>query len=121
MNRRLIWFLAGLALCGCQMGGGPVSDDCPSPNPCDDLGQQGRLPLSPSPLPTTPAAWRPLWPGCPSTLQVMARPSPIVFRTVRPEEAPETAPDPFDWVCEPPEAPLLRAGRQRPDQDAAVR
>jgi len=122
MNRWPIWFLAGLALCGCQIAGGPVSTDCPSPNPCDDPGQEARLLLGQAPQPVaTLVAWRTLWPGCPSTLQAMVRGHPIVFQTVRPEEAPETAPDPSDWVCEPPEAPLMRAGRQRPDHDVAIR
>jgi hypothetical protein len=96
--------------------------NCPSYNPCDDPDPEARLPLGPVPGPVvTLAAWHPLWPGCPSTLQVMARLRPIAFQAVRPDEAPETAPDPSDWVCDPPEAPLLRAGRGRPDQDLAAR
>jgi hypothetical protein len=119
MNRWLIWLLIGVGLCGCQMGGGPVSDDCPAPDPCDDTSQAAQ-PLFAAPG-VTLAAGRPLWPGCPSTLQVMARPYPIVFRAVRPEEPPETDPDPSDWVCGAPDAPLLRAGTRRTNQAVASR
>jgi hypothetical protein len=121
MNPWLIWLLAGCVLCGCQAAGGPVSDDCPSPNPCDDPGQQA---LQPRPVATpevAQVAWKPLWPGCPSTLQVMAQPTPIVFHAVRPEDQPEAAPDPSDWVCELPEAPLQRAGAQRTNQVVTTR
>jgi hypothetical protein len=116
MNRWLIWLLAGIALCGCQMRGGAASEDCPAPDPCDETGQVVR-PL----FTATLTAARPLWPGCPSTLQGMARPHPIVFRAVRPEDEPETAPDPSDWVCEGPEAPLLRTRRGGAGQDVARR
>jgi hypothetical protein len=45
----------------------------------------------------------------------------ISFHAERPSEAPETTdPDPSDWVCEGPEAPLLRAART-PLRDLAVR
>ncbi|MGA3003902.1 MAG: hypothetical protein ABSE20_19475 [Acetobacteraceae bacterium] len=119
MNRWLILLLVGFALGGCQAAGGPVSDDCPSPDPCDDTGQEAR-PLFAAPMVTFAAA-RPLWPGCPSTLQVMVRPRPIVFRAVRPDDEPEAAPDPDDWVCEAPEAPLLRADLRRSEQNVAAR
>jgi hypothetical protein len=119
MHRWLIWLLAGISLCGCQVGGGPVLVDCPSPDPCDDTGQEAP-PLFAAPAVTFAAA-RPLWPGCPSTLQVMARPHPIVFRAIRPDDEPETAPEPSDWVCDGPDAPLLRAGRWAPAQDVARR
>lgn len=119
MNRRLIWLSIGVGLGGCQMGGSHVLEDCPSPDPCDDTGQVVR-PLFAAPAPALAAA-RPLWPGCPSTLQVMARPHPIVFRAIRPGEEPETAPDPSDWVCEGPEAPLLRARRGGSGQDVVRR
>jgi hypothetical protein len=46
----------------------------------------------------------------------MARLRPIVFQAVRPDAEPETDPDPSDWVCDPPEDPLLRAGRDRERQ-----
>jgi hypothetical protein len=119
MNRRLIWLLVVVGLCACQTGGGPVSSDCPSLNPCDEAGQDVR-PLFAAPVVTLATAM-PLWPGCPSTLQVMARPHPIVFRAVRPDEEPETAPDPSDWVCEMPEAPLLRTDWPRSGQAVAGR
>jgi hypothetical protein len=109
MNRWLIRLLAGIALCGCQAGGRPVSTDCPEPDPCGDTGHDAR-PLFTMPEVTLATA-PPLWPGCPSTLQVLARPHAIVFRAIRPTEEPETAADPSDWVCEGPEAPLLRARR----------
>jgi hypothetical protein len=123
MNPWLICLLAGLALCGCQAAGGPVSDDCPSPNPCDDPGQESwRLPGTIPGRAATLAAWQPLWPGCPSTLQVMARPHPIVFRAVRPDEVvPDRASDPSDWDCELPEEPLLRADGSHPGKDVANR
>ena len=118
MDRWLIWWLIGVGLCGCQMGRGPVSVDCPALDPCDDSARVVR-PLLAEPGVTLAAA-RPLWPGCPASLQVMAQPHPIVFRAVRPEDEPERAPDPSDWVCEGPEAPLLRAGRGA-GQDVARR
>jgi hypothetical protein len=116
MNRWLIWLVGGFALCGCQTGGGPVSSDCPAPSPCDEAGRA----LFAVPVSTITAATR-LWPGCPSTLQVMALPHPIVFRAARTDEVPEIGPDPSDWVCELPEAPLLRTDRRRAGQTVAGR
>jgi hypothetical protein len=117
MNRRPIWVPLCLALCGCQTIGGPVApvlDDCPNISPCDDdPDTDARLLLSHTPGPVViQADWRPPLPGCPTTLQVMAR--------LHRDEPDETAPDPSDYVCEPPEAPLLRA-RLRSDKDLAVR
>ena len=119
MNWWLIWSVIGVVLCGCQTGGRSASDDCPAPSPCDEAGQE-RWPLFTVPVATFAVA-RPLWPGCPSTLQVMARPFPIVFRAVRPDDEAEPAPDSADWHCELPEAPLLRADRRHPGQDVAGR
>jgi hypothetical protein len=132
MNRWPIWVLACLAFGGCQTGPASVSNEpCPNINPCDDTDSRLRppAPLSPPRLPPGPtpvpvaafASGLPLWPGCPTTLQVMATPHRITFHAVRPSEEPETTdPDPSDWVCEEPEAPLLRAGRA-PEHDLAVR
>jgi len=50
----------------------------------------------------------------------MALVRPIVFHAVKPGEEPETDPDPSDFVCDSPEAPLLRAWR-RPAEDFAGR
>jgi hypothetical protein len=115
MHRWLIWSLAAFALCGCQTGGGPMSADCPTPGPCDEAGQDVR-PLFGAPV-VTVAATMPLWPGCPSTLQVMAPLQPVVFHSVLHYDEHEAAPDPSDGVCETPDAPLLRTdlGRSRPD------
>lgn len=125
MNRwPIIWLLGCLALCGCQASGrvAPRTDDCPSFNPCDDPDTDARLLGKPTPgMPVvTPVAYQPLWPGCPATLHVMARLRPVSFHAVRPGENPEPASDPSDWVCDPPEAPLLRAGR-RPDNELTAR
>jgi hypothetical protein len=122
MTRWPILVVTSLALCGCQTGGGQAargSDDCPAPTLCGDPDPEAALPLGAASGQF--AVWRPLFPGCPSTLQVMARPHPIVYRAVRPLEAPQTGGDPSDWVCDPPEAPLLRAMRWRSDQDLATR
>jgi hypothetical protein len=116
MNRWLIWLLTSIALGGCQAGGRPVSTDCPQPDPCSAT-REGARPLFAA-REVTLADALPLWPGCPSTLQVLARPHPIVFRAVT--EEPQTAADPSDWVCESPEAPLLRA-RRGSGQDVARR
>ena len=105
-----------LALGGCQTGPASVSNEpCPNINPCDDTDSR-LLPAAPTRRPATvPVAARltaglPLWPGCPATLQVMAPPRPIAFQSVHPVETPKTTgSDPSDWVCEGPEAPLLRA------------
>ena len=62
-----------------------------------------------------------LLPGCPSSLQVMARPHPIVYQAVRPDKTPEDpSTDPSDSVCEGPEPGLMRASR-RPDRELATR
>ncbi len=126
MNRWSIWFALCLAVCGCQSIGGPpapVSDDCPSPGPCDDPDTESWLPSGPgSAAVATLAEWHPPWPGCSSTLQVMARSRlhSIVFRAVRPDEVPNSPSDPSDWVCAPPDAPLLRA-MDRSGQHLAAR
>jgi len=117
MNRWRIWVLACLAICGCQTGDLPVApvseDPCPSLGPCDEPDSDAWL--LPGPAPARVAALvadQPLFPGCPKTLQVMAQPHPIVFQAVRLDEQPDTAPDPSDLVCDPPEAPLQRAERR---------
>jgi hypothetical protein len=127
MNRWPISVLACVVLCGCQLTAGPAAPvsnmDCPTPSPCDDSSSESWMPAKSAPVAVVAlAAYKPFWPGCPTTLQVMARPAPrpIAFKAVRPEE-PETAPDPSDWVCDPPEAPLLRAGRQPVGQGLASR
>jgi hypothetical protein len=112
MNQWPIWVLACLGLCGCQPPG-PVSDEpCPSPSPCYDEDFETRLLRGPGTL-VREAAYRRLWPGCPETIQVMARMRPVVFKAVRPDNEPDNDADPSDWACDPPEAPLLRAGRDR--------
>ena len=99
-----------------------MSEDCPTLSPCDEAGLEV-WPLPPplaAPVGTFVAS-RPLWPGCPSTLQAIARSHPIAFRAVRPHDEHETVPDPSDWVCEPPEPPLLRVDRCSSDQFIAGR
>ena len=114
MHRWLIWFPASVILCGCQFAQQPMSDDCLPPNPCYESGSEERLPVGAAPGPVvTLADLRPLWPGCPSTLQVMLRPHPILYHAARPADQPETAADPSDWFCAPPDPPLLRATRPR--------
>jgi hypothetical protein len=66
-------------------------------------------------------AYRPLFPGCPNTLQVKAQLRGIAFHAVRPDAEPETGDDPSDWDCDAPEAPLLRAWRWLPDRNLAAR
>jgi len=118
MKKWLIWVLACHILCGCQASGGPADpmtdEDCPSPHACDDPDTDARLPLGPFQRQgVTVAEYKPMKPGCPSTLQVMASRSwPIAFG-LRAGTVPETAPDPSDFFCEPPEAPLQRAGPRR--------
>jgi len=127
MKRRPIWVLVCLASVGCQTVPASVSNDpCPNIDPCDDTDSR-LLPPDPTGMPApAPVAARltaglPLWPGCPATLQVMAAPHSIDFHAFRPGEAPETTgPDPSDWVCEGPEAPLMRAAR-RPEHAFAAR
>jgi hypothetical protein len=51
----------------------------------------------------------------------MARPHRIAFQAVRPNEEPDTAPELFDLVCDPPEEPLLRARLWPPDRRLAGR
>src|SRR5580704_13897674 len=94
MNRWPIWILV-LALCGCQAPDAGRSDaDCPTPSLCGDPDSDARL--APAP-PTSLANWAPVWPGCPTTLQVMARAHPIVFHTIGPAPEPATAPDDAEW------------------------
>ena len=118
MQRWLIWLPVGVVLCGCQARGS-VSDDCPTLSPCDEAGLEVwpsvRMPVE------TLVASKPLWPGCPPTLQVIARPHPIAYRAIRPAPEQEAVPDPSDWVCEAPEAPLLRVDRWDWDQHIAGR
>jgi hypothetical protein len=126
MTRWLIWFWIGLALCGCHVAGraaAPTSNtDCPAPDPCDDAGSDSQMIPAYGPVPTVRLAEKhPLWPGCPASLQVMARLHPIAFHAVRPDETPDSDTDPSDWFCDPPEAPLLRAGPLRPARDVAAR
>ena len=119
MTRWPILLLTYLSLASCQMAGGPsapLSDtDCPGPHPCDDPDADSRLLFGPiQRLPATVAEYRPLKPGCPTTLQVMAWLRPIAFHAARPDAAADTpSNDPSDFTCGPPEAPLLRAGRDR--------
>lgn len=115
MRRWLIWLPIGFALCACQTSGGTALDDCPTFDPCAAAGQ----PPFAAPMQALAAA-TPLWPGCPVTLEVMAPLHPIVFRAVRPEYEPDAASDPSDWICPPPDDPLQRAGRQRPEQAVAA-
>lgn len=118
MHRWPIWALACIALCGCQMAGGVSDTPCPSNNPCDDSDPEALGPARPS---LVRLAVYELLPGCPSTIQVMARPRRIVYQAVHPDEAPEEpATEPDDSVCEGPEPGLLRASR-RPSQNLAVR
>jgi hypothetical protein len=121
MSRWLIWLLIGIALCACQTRGNSALGDCPDAlGPCDEAGKE-RSPRFAAPV-VALAATKPLWPGCPSTLQVMAPLHRIVFHAVRPQEQPDTSPDnPSDWVCEAPEAPLLRAGLHSQGQLAVAR
>ena len=126
MNRRLIWVLAYLVLSGCQTASepaAPVSDvDCPSPSPCDDTDPEARLPVGPGLGPiVTPTAYHPLSPLCPPTTQVAAWVRSIAFPFVRPANEPETTPDPSDYDCDPPEAPLLRAARPHPNRNLVAR
>jgi hypothetical protein len=111
MKRWPILALVCFGLCGCQAGriGASMSNlDCPSPNPCDDPDSEALLGTGPT---TIKVAYRPLKPGCPSTLQVMARLHPVAFQATRPRTAPEESdPDQYESVCAPPDAPLLRAG-----------
>jgi hypothetical protein len=122
MNRWPILALACFGLCGCQAGGigAPLSNvDCPSPNPCDDPDSDALL--GPGPL-TVRVAYQPLKPGCPSTLQVMARLRPVAFQATRSRTAPdESDPDQYDSVCAPPDPPLLRAGHWPPGRTFATR
>ena len=131
MSRRLIWVLAYLVLSGCQTASepaAPVSDvDCPSPSPCDDTDPEARLPVRPglgSPglgQIVTSTAYHPLSPLCPPTTQVAAWLRSIAFPSIGPANERETAPDPSDYDCDPPEDPLLRARRSHPDQNLAAR
>jgi hypothetical protein len=126
MNRWPLWLLACLLQCGCHAAGRPPApmsyEPCPSPGPCDDPDQDAWFPPGPFRGSTaTLADNQRLIPGCPATLQVMARPHPIVFQAVTPEAEPDTDPDPADLVCDPREAPLLRAEGQRLDHDLATR
>ena len=127
MHRWPIRLLICVALYGCATVNRPptpVSDvDCPTPSPCDDPDQDALLRPGPKFRPAAlQVAYRPLWPGCPTTLQVMARLHSIAFQAVRPSDEDADAPsDPSDWTCDPPDAPLLRAGRFRPDQNLATR
>jgi hypothetical protein len=116
MSRWPIWALACAALCGCQVASLSL-DDCPAPTLCEDPGSDARLLPGPGPRPLVRQAdYRPLKPGCPSTLQVLARVHRIAFQAIRPEEeAPDDASDPSDFVCTPPEAPLMRAERRHRD------
>jgi hypothetical protein len=101
----------------------PVSSaDCPQPTLCDDPESDSLLLQAPgSGSRVVQAAWRPIFPGCPTTLQVKAQMRHIAFKAVRPDQEPDTDTDPSDWGCDPPEAPLLRAWRWRPDRDLAAR
>ena len=63
--------------------------------------------------PLTRAVYRPLWPGCPSTLQVMAQVHRIVFQAARSGAARETAGDESEYVCDTGDAPLLRTEAPR--------
>ncbi len=122
MNRSPILVLACLALFGCQTNTSMSDDPCPSPHPCDDPTTEAWRRLGPPPAAVvTQAVYRPLKPGCPSTLQVMARPRPVVYHAVSPEEAPDADPDPADLVCDDPDLPLQRADWRRPDRDLAAR
>lgn len=114
MKQWLIRVVVCLAVCGCQAGGRQTLDDCASPSACDEDDQGWLLaPGNRSGLAANMVA-SPGWlPGCPASLQVMAQPHPIVYRAYRPDEEPDTTSDPADWVCEAPEAPLLRADRQQ--------
>src|SRR5580658_7956972 len=117
MSRWPIRMLACLALCGCQTAELPVSSaDCPQPTLCDDPESDALLLQRPAVVQT---AWQPLFPGCPTTLQVKARLRHIAFKAVRPDQEPDTDTDPSDSGCDPPEAPLLRTWRWRRDQDIA--
>jgi hypothetical protein len=71
----------------------------------------------------TPAEYRPLFPGCPTTLQVMATPNQhqIVYRAARPRVVPEPAPDLSDDDCGPSEAPLRSTSLRPADRDLAAR
>jgi hypothetical protein len=122
MSRWPIWALAYAALCGCQAAT-LSQDDCPAPTLCEDPGSDARLLPGPNARAVvTQADYRPLKPGCPSTLQVMAQVHRIAFQAVRPEEEmPDDATDPSDFVCAPPEAPLMRTERRPRDRDFAAR
>jgi hypothetical protein len=114
MMRALTRFLLCFALCGCQAWlAGKSDDSCPANIGCDEPSNDTRLiPGNAGRPKVVVAEYRPLWPGCPGSLQVMARLHPIVFQAARGDpESPATVDDPSDWVCEPPEPSLMRAGR----------
>ena len=119
MRKWPIWVLPCLVfVCGCQTGvrpAVPMTDmPCPSPNPCDDPDTDALLRLDPGHgRPVAIAEYQPLKPGCPTTLQVHAWLRPIGFPAARPDEFEQ---DWSDWVCEEPEAPLLRAAIDGPAQ-----
>jgi hypothetical protein len=125
MNRWPILALICLALCGCQSAGGVSEEPCPSNNLCGDTDTdtdtESRLLPGPAGHPMVARAEYQLLPGCPSSLQVMAWTHPIVYRAVRPDDAPEEpASDQSDSSCEGPEPALMRASRRR-DRELATR
>ncbi len=90
-----------------RLPAGPIpSGPIPSGYP---VGFDVGLPAGPNAgPPLTLAVYRPLWPGCPSTLQVMAHAHRIAFQAARPGAARETAGDESEYVCDTGDAPLLR-------------
>jgi hypothetical protein len=124
MTQWPIWVLLCLALCGCQTAAHALDDSCPSPTLCDDPDSEAHVRPGPAIAPlVTLAAYRPLFPGCPTTLQVMARPNQhqIVYRAARPREVPETAPDLSNDDCAPLEAPLRSTSHRPAERDLAAR
>jgi hypothetical protein len=128
MFQRTTRVLICLAVCGCHSFAGRTAfrseEPCPSPaTVCDDTDPNARLlPVPAATATVTIASYRPPWPACPPTHQVMAKPRPIVFQAIRPGVEPEdTASDPAGLVCDAPEAPLLRVERRRPEQNLAAR
>jgi hypothetical protein len=123
MNRWPMLALVCLALCGCQSAGGVSEEPCPSNSLCGDPDADTESRALPGPVgrPMVLRAEYQLLPGCPSSLQVMARPHRIVYQAVRPDDTPEEpSTDPSDSVCEGPEPGLMRASR-RPDRELAAR
>jgi hypothetical protein len=121
MHRWPILALACLALWGCQTAGDLSDAPCPANTLCGDTDSDtDSEAFGPPRQPLVRRAAFEIWPGCPTTIQVMAQPRRMVFQAVHPDDQLEPDNDPSDSVCEGPEPSLMRAGR-RPDQNLAAR